>query len=52
MFSRFSSARTQRLTEVKESLEKIYEADNLPPHLRRLLEQLDSRPPKKPAKPH
>jgi hypothetical protein len=52
MFSRFSSPRTQRLSEVRESLEKIYEADNLPSHIRKLLDQLDRKPPKKPAKPH
>jgi hypothetical protein len=49
MLSRFSP-RNQRLAEVRHSLEKIYEADDLPPHLRKMLEQLDRMPPRKPSR--
>jgi hypothetical protein len=45
-------SRTERLTRVRDNLVKVYEAEDLPPHLRALLAELERKPPKRPARPN
>jgi hypothetical protein len=45
-------SRSERLAKVRDSLTKVYEANDLPANIRALLAELDRNPPKQPVKPN